>query len=47
MEENHVKVREFQIKTQRTFWYKREGQDFFSAYAGFKRRHIMNTLYNL
>ena len=30
----------------RTFSYKREGLDFISAYAGFKRRRIMNTLYN-
>jgi hypothetical protein len=46
-EDNHVKVRGFQITTLRTFSYKREGLDFFSAYASLKRRHLMNTLYNL
>ena len=46
-EDNHVKVQRFQITMLRTFSYKLEGLGFFSTYAGFKRRRIMNTLYNL
>ena len=46
-EDNHVKIQWFQITMLRTFSYKREGLDFISAYAGFKSRRIMNTLYNL